>query len=65
MTNGRAVGPGVFGLTTNSGPSWSKEIHVEQGNIAMADGSVQQMSNARLMQAVMDQNLGTNFLAVP
>jgi hypothetical protein len=65
MTNGKAVGPGVFALTTNSGVGWTKEIHVEQGNITMADGSVQQMSSARLRQAVGAQEVGTNWLAIP
>ena len=65
MTNGKAVGSGVFALTTNSALGWTKEIHVEQGNICMGDGSVQQFSNARLSQAVKDQEVGTNYLAIP
>ena len=65
MTNGKAVGPGILELTTNSGVSWSKEIHVEQGNIAMADGSVQQMSSARLRIDVGQQDLATNYLVFP
>jgi hypothetical protein len=64
-TNGVAVGAGLFPLTTNSAVSWTKEIHVNQGDIVMGDGSVQQMSANRLMQAVRDQELETNWLVFP
>ena len=65
MTNGKAVGPGIFALTTNSALGWTKEIHVEQGQICMADGAVLHFSNARLPQGVKDQGVGTNWLAMP
>jgi hypothetical protein len=64
-TNGVAVGTGLFELTTNSAVSWTKEIHVEQGDIVMGDGSVQQMSSSRLKQTVRDQDAGTNWLVFP
>jgi competence protein ComGC len=41
-TNGRAVLPGLVELTTNIMVSWTSEMHVHQGNVAVADGSVQQ-----------------------
>ncbi len=56
---------GVFSLTTNSPISWSKDIHAERGNVAIADGSVQQMSNNRLPQAIKDQEIATNLVAFP
>ena len=56
---------GVFGLTTNSRIAWAKSMHVGQGNIALADGSIQQMSNSRLMNSIADQNLATNLLVFP
>jgi prepilin-type N-terminal cleavage/methylation domain-containing protein len=49
-----------FGLGTNqtaTGPfatGWTKDAHVEQGDICMGDGSVQQMSTSRLRQARRD-----------
>ena len=65
-TNGVAVGSGLFGLTTNGSTlSWTKEMHNEQGNVLMGDGSVQQMSSSRLRQAVKEQGISTNYLVVP
>ena len=54
-------------LTTNTALSWSKEMHVEQGNIAMGDGSVQQMSNSRLQQSLRDalEGVSTDHLLFP
>jgi prepilin-type N-terminal cleavage/methylation domain-containing protein len=45
-TNQAATGPTI--------PGWSKDAHVEQGDICMGDGSVQQMSTSRLKQARRD-----------
>jgi competence protein ComGC len=66
LTNGQPI-TGLLTLTTNIAPtlSWSKEMHVEQGDICMADGSVQQMSSSRLKQSIRDQDLQTNHLAFP
>jgi type II secretory pathway pseudopilin PulG len=66
LMNGKAV-TGVLELTTNTPLAWSKEMHVEQGDICMADGSVQQFSNARLAQSLRsnDQEVGTNYLSIP
>jgi prepilin-type processing-associated H-X9-DG protein len=69
MTNGAAVGSGVTAMLTNEAGawSWSKEMHVEQGNIAMADGSVQQMGNVgtRFAKMIAEQDMATNWLAFP
>jgi hypothetical protein len=69
-TNGTAVGPGLFPLTTNSPVSWTKEMHVESGDILMSDGSVQQMSQNRLKEAMRYQaveygGMATNWLVFP
>ena len=65
-TKGVAVGSGLFGLTTNGAElSWTKEMHNEQGNVLMGDGSVQQMSSSRLRSSVREQELGTNWVVVP
>ena len=65
-TNGVAVGTGLFGLTTNGAAlGWTKEMHKEQGNVLMGDGSVQVMSSSRLREAVAKQKLATNWLVVP
>jgi hypothetical protein len=45
-----------FALGTNqtTAVGWEKSAHVEQGDICMGDGSVQQMSTSRLKQARRD-----------
>ena len=65
MTNGVAVGPGFFAMGTNAQVGWTKEMHVEQGNVVMSDGSVQQMSSSRLKAAIADQGIATNYLVLP
>jgi hypothetical protein len=64
-TNGRAVLPGLVELTTNMTVSWTSEIHVHQGNVALADGSVQQFNQQRLMDALGRTGQATNRLAMP
>jgi hypothetical protein len=66
-SNGVPVGAGLFPVTTNAVLSWTKQIHNEQGDIVMGDGSVQQFSTSRLRQAVRDQEIGsgTNLLVIP
>jgi prepilin-type N-terminal cleavage/methylation domain-containing protein len=44
---------------------WSKDLHIEQGDICMGDGSVQQMSGARLKTAIKDTDDQENWLALP
>lgn len=46
--------PRLLSLSTNALLSWSKEMHDGQGEIAMGDGSVQQMSSTRLKSSVPD-----------
>jgi len=60
---GSALKPGLISLATNSPVGWTEEIHVEQGNIGLADGSVQQVSSTKLQQAL--QWNGTNKWVVP
>lgn len=64
LVDGKPV-PRVLALTTNSDVAWSREIHVEQGNIVMGDGSVQQFSISRLKTANRQQGMATNFLVFP
>lgn len=65
LTNGTRLRQGVLELTTNQPAGWTGEIHKDHGNIGFADGSVQQLNNARLQKAVQDTGLATNRLAMP
>ena len=48
-TNGVALKPGLFTLTTNRVKmNWTSKIHQDAGNIVLADGSVQQPSSRKL-----------------
>ena len=63
--DGKPVGPGLLNLRTNSTPGWTADRHVRQGNICLADGSVQQLSSARLREALRFSGVATNRLAMP
>jgi prepilin-type N-terminal cleavage/methylation domain-containing protein/prepilin-type processing-associated H-X9-DG protein len=63
--NSKAVKPGLVTIKSNDIVSWTAELHDGFGNIAMADGSVQQFTSSGLRQ--MGSHAGTNVyrLAVP
>ncbi len=63
--NGQPVQPGLLNLWTNSTLGWTAARHNRQGNIALADGSVQQYSNHRFQQAFVGAGVATNRLAIP
>jgi prepilin-type processing-associated H-X9-DG protein len=52
LTNGRPVLNGVLTVATNDNVGWTHEIHRNAGNIAMADGSVQQVTSGKLREAI-------------
>src|SRR5262245_32184805 len=55
----------VITVRNNNVLSWTRERHVYQGNIGLADGSVQQFSAAKLRDAVGYTGMVTNRLALP
>jgi len=63
--NGMPVQPGVISLTTNIPVAWSDERHEKQGNIGLADGSVQGFSSSALLKALANTGDETNRLAMP
>ena len=64
-TNGVSVLRGILELTTNQIAGWTQEIHKNQGNVGMADGSVQGFSNRALNEALQNTGVTTNRLAIP
>ncbi len=48
ITNGSAPKRGVLELTPSKPAGWTHEIHGNQGNVVMGDGSVQQADSTRL-----------------
>jgi prepilin-type N-terminal cleavage/methylation domain-containing protein len=60
----------ALGTNTTEAVGFEKSAHVEQGDICMGDGSVQQMSNSRLKQSLRDTDDGgtqqtANYLGLP
>lgn len=56
---------GLLALATNAPVEWRDERHPKQGNIAMADGSVQGFSTTALRAALVNTGIETNRLAMP
>ena len=64
LTNATGAPDQLLSLYTNDLPGCTHRIHVRQGNIGLADGSVQQLSNARLREALGWSSV-TNRLSMP
>jgi len=62
LTNGLPIQEGILLLMPNRPLGWTHELHNRQGNIALADGSVQGWTSARLSWSVVGT---TNRLAMP
>lgn len=63
--NGVRPANGVIGLTTNNAPGWGPGLHNGEGNVALADGSVQQLTSGRLREALGNTGVQTNWLQLP
>jgi hypothetical protein len=62
LTNGLPVQQGILLLVPNRPVGWTRELHNCQGNVALADGSVQGWTSSRLSSSVVGF---TNRLAIP
>jgi hypothetical protein len=52
-------------LLSNQPVSWTREIHKDCGNIALADASVQQLTTSALRAYLIGSGIATNSLAFP
>ena len=52
LTNGLPRSSGVLGLEPDRPAGWTAEMHVEAGNIGLADGSVQQANTTMLRRQI-------------
>jgi prepilin-type processing-associated H-X9-DG protein len=59
--------PGLRGISTNHAIGWDETIHKNQGNACMGDGSVQQLSGARLRNQLLNTGQTNKYikLSVP
>ena len=64
--NGQLL-PGLHDLSTNGPTGWDETIHKNQGNACMGDGSVQQLSGARLREQLRNTGQTNKYikLSVP
>jgi prepilin-type processing-associated H-X9-DG protein len=65
LVGGTRLPNGILLLTSNDTVSWSGTMHKHQGNVALADGSVQGFSSARLRETLLHTGVATNRLAFP
>jgi prepilin-type processing-associated H-X9-DG protein len=66
ITNGVAPKNNILFLTTNQPVGFTDEIHNRQGNIALGDGSVQQVSSAQLRSEILANSpFATNRIKLP
>jgi prepilin-type processing-associated H-X9-DG protein len=65
ITNRLGLRSGLVAWTTNELVGWTHQLHNRQGNIALADGSVQGFSSARLREALQNTGVATNRLLMP
>jgi prepilin-type N-terminal cleavage/methylation domain-containing protein len=61
---GEPVKSGLLEFSTNAPISWTAARHKFVGNLAMANGSVQQVTQNGLRQAIQNSGLTTNRLAI-
>lgn len=65
FTNGVTIKNGILELSTNHDTGWTTELHPPVGNIALADGSVQQLNISSLQQTVANTGIATNRIQMP
>jgi prepilin-type N-terminal cleavage/methylation domain-containing protein len=51
-----AVSLGTNFSSTTTGPGWLDNMHAKQGNVGLADGSVQQMSRSKLQEGLRNSS---------
>jgi hypothetical protein len=65
MINKNPVKPGLAIVTTNQNLGWDKNMHNENGNLGLSDGSAQQVTAAGLNKQFQASSLPTNRLVIP
>ncbi len=65
LLNGEAINTGLVIIKASDAVGWTGEIHHSAGNLGLADGSVQQLTDNGLQQ--LNKHAGTNVyrLAIP
>jgi prepilin-type processing-associated H-X9-DG protein len=62
---GVSVEAGLLQVSTNTPIAWSAARHGHAGNVALTDGSVQQLTTSGLQQAFQNAGAAINRIAIP
>jgi prepilin-type processing-associated H-X9-DG protein len=65
LTNALGHNRRLVDFPTNQPTGWTHQLHNRQGNVGLADGSVQQFTDSRLRTALIYTDHATNRLAMP
>jgi prepilin-type processing-associated H-X9-DG protein len=65
VANGFRAKPGILRLKTNGPAGWAHDRHLDHGNIGMADGSVEQVSDSGLRSALAGSGTNLVRLVIP
>jgi type II secretory pathway pseudopilin PulG len=65
LTTGSALVEGRLTVSTNESTGWTRELHNYSGNVALADGSVQQLTAQRLREQLRRVTNAVQRLAMP
>ena len=65
LVSGKLLKHGLVSLSTNCTLGWSRSMHVQHGNIGLADGSVTQANESYLRRLFQNTGLAINRLEVP
>jgi prepilin-type processing-associated H-X9-DG protein len=65
ILGGTRVGTNILELTGTNGVGWGRDLHNGQGNVGLADGSVQGFSSSALRAALITTELSITRLAMP
>lgn len=65
ILGGTEIGTNLLAFSSTNGVGWGPGFHKGQGNVGLADGSVQGYSSTPLRVSLMNTGLATNRLAMP
>jgi prepilin-type processing-associated H-X9-DG protein len=65
ILGGTVIGTNLLEFSSTNGVGWGPGFHKGQGNVGLADGSVQGFSSSNLRNGLMNTGLATNRLAMP
>jgi prepilin-type processing-associated H-X9-DG protein len=65
ILGGTVTGTNLVEFSSTNGVGWGSDLHKGQGNVGLADGSVQGFSSSALRKGLVNTGLATNRLAMP